>query len=133
MKRLGIAAAVAGLLVFPQTVWGDGAAQHDHSKMTTEEHQHMDMGGMDMGETGAKSAGTDGGMEGMDMGHGASSDHTSHGGASGGSAHQHGAEADLTETPPNTAVLGTFGAVMGAFILYGAVTKYYRRKERVPS
>lgn len=148
MKKCGIVAVIAGLLLFAGTVWADEQTKNDgHSNgghgttqmqqapskqqevktpeakaedakahnMTTEEHKNMNMGGMNM--SGASDS------------HGTNTS-THEEGASGGEHGSHGG-AEVVETPPNAAVLGTFGGIMLAFILYGAITKLLRKKGRV--
>jgi hypothetical protein len=142
MKKYRIMVAIAALFLFSHTAWAAEQTKHDgHSSgghegmnmqqapaqspakstevktgdaaahnMTPEEHKNMDMGGMNMS----------GDMPGM-----------SHDGQAAGGGHNHGAEKEYVETPANAVVLGTFGAIMGAFILYGAITKLLRKKGRV--
>lgn len=146
MKRSIMAVTLAaGVLLFAGTAWADEPNKHDHSgtqvqqtaaptaaattaptvaptaagssahdhNMTQEEHQNMDTTG-----TGGSSA---------------ADTHSTHGTAEESSSsagdHSHGSGEPLVETPANKAVLGTFGGIMGAFILYGAVTKLLRKKE----
>lgn len=131
---------------------GAQAGDANSHGMTPEEHQSMNMSGHDMStmnqnqNESTKSSGHDmSSMDhgGTDSGHSTSStDHQStttsgddmsnmdmSGGEAGG--HSHGASGPVVETPANAAVLGSFGGIMLAFILYGAFTKWRRRRGTV--
>jgi hypothetical protein len=88
---------------------------HDMSSM---DHQSTDSNSHDMSSMDHQDTSSDD-MSSMDMS----------GGEAGG--HSHGASGPIVETPANAAVLGTFGGIMLAFILYGALTKWRRRKGTV--
>lgn len=137
MRKVAIIAGIAGVLLFSNSALADEATKDEHSgqkpaatatheehNMTPEEHQTM--------PTTTKPSTTTTTDEHATM---TSEEHTSHEGISGGyeegeestsGGHGHG---NIVETPPNIPVLTTFGAINGAFLLFGVWNKWLRKKE----
>lgn len=123
------------LLVLPIQVFGHGEDEDGHdvdsapwlsekvnSDGETDDHGHGDGDDHSHGETG-------------DHGHGEANDH-SHGDAKGHSHgdddHGHGDDGhshEYEETGANLPLLGTFAAINGGFILFGAIRKINKRRK----
>jgi hypothetical protein len=86
----------------------------------------MDMNGKDknMDMSGGSNTNGSNGMPGMDM---SGSSNTN--GSNDMPGMNMGDEKSIKETPPNAKILGTYGAINGAFIIIGVWNKWFRRKD----
>lgn len=150
MKMIAIAAGLAGLLLFPGSVWADGAKKEDHSGHGTTHIQStvkpesaqtaipsptpvtapVPTTVPDPHAAPAADEHKGGHVDEHKGGHaGGPSDaaavHEGGNAAAGGHGHGHG---DVTETPPNLPVLGAFGAINAGFILLGVWKKWIGKR-----
>lgn len=137
MKTMIATTALASIFLFSTSIWADG----NHTPPTipprgepvgieaTEHLDHSDGG--NSSEHGAHDIidnQADAHLN-MDTGH----VETQTGHTEDADESEHGHQGPVIETPPNYKVLGTFGAINLAFILFGIWNKWFRRNKGVAS
>lgn len=119
MKRFGIMMAIVGFLLFAGTAYAAGDTKSDaqlNGDHGTQMQQDAKGDAKSHNMTPEENSNMDMNMN-MDQMEGNSG--------------SHGAHKEVVETPPNTPVLATFGAINAAFLLIGVWNKWFRKKERV--
>lgn len=123
MKAYGIVVVIVGLLLYSSAAWADGQTINEghldggHATTQVQKTPVKQQESTHISENG-DSRGTNG------------STHDEEGTTGGGHGSHDGNE-EIVETPPNAAVLSSFGGIMLGFILYGAWNKWLRKKECV--
>ncbi len=154
MKKIAIAAGLAGVVLFAGTAWADEAKKDEHAGHGTTQVQpaakqeavkspvpspapapaadahaahNMTTEEHSKMSTPAEQHATS--STDAHASHGSTGSATSNGTHESSSTGGHGSHENVVETPPNLPVLYAFGAVNAAFILIGIWNKRFRKKE----